>query len=475
MKKYSTSSIVPSRLGSVLPISFVILLVTVSLILAGMALYHRGQSIMQEQLKDKLRSTAAAASLQFDAAALVRIRDGDTIDTSEELKRAAHQLQKIKELVTQVRFAYIMKKTDDPNVLTFIGDADMTLTDEELDTNEDGQVDETEEASVTGEEYDITDFPKMKEEAFLHPTTDDTVNEDRWGTIISGYAPIRDENGQAVAILGIDMSADEFLTLSRSIFSPVALLLALVAFCCIGGGSILFLWKRRMEIMERLEIERSGLLRLAFHQLGGPLTIISWSIEELEEEGPASIQRTIANIQEGVKRLTGILKTLKDADMVHTGKLEYRTEVLLLSSILQRVVKESGAKLAVRRQTVNLDLDETVTITIDPKLLGGVAQELLTNAIDFSPDGGKITMKCRKAGRFAEFTITDHGCGIPKKDLPRLFGEFTRGSNATKYKADGNGLGLYIVKGVVEGSGGTVTIDSIEGKGTTVTVRLPMK
>ncbi len=74
----------------------------------------------------------------------------------------------------------------------------------------------------------------------------------------------------------------------------------------------------------------------------------------------------------------------------------------------------------------------------------------------------------------AELQIEDHGCGIPKKDLQRIFGEFIRASNANKFKADGNGLGLYIVKGIVERAGGTVGLESHEGMGTTVIVRLPM-
>jgi signal transduction histidine kinase len=111
---------------------------------------------------------------------------------------------------------------------------------------------------------------------------------------------------------------------------------------------------------------------------------------------------------------------------------------------------------------------------LDPKLIAGVAEELLTNAIDFSPDGASITVSSRRTGRTAEFSVIDHGCGIPKQDLRRIFDEFSRGSNATKFKADGNGLGLYIVRGIVEQAGGTVTVVSREGKGTVVTVRLPI-
>ena len=141
---------------------------------------------------------------------------------------------------------------------------------------------------------------------------------------------------------------------------------------------------------------------------------------------------------------------------------------------LKNFAKDAGMRLAGRKQTVQLDLTENVTMRLDPKLIAGVATELLTNAIDFSPVGGSIFLRSKQEGRFATFEIEDHGCGIPKKDLSRIFDEFTRGSNATKYKADGNGLGLYIVGGIVKRSGGTISVKSEEGKGTKVTVRLPM-
>jgi signal transduction histidine kinase len=226
--------------------------------------------------------------------------------------------------------------------------------------------------------------------------------------------------------------------------------------------------------LERLEIERSGLLRLAFHQLGGPLTIINWSMEELEDEGAQSVKRTITNVQEGVKRLTKILKTLKDADLVHAGKIEYKPEFSSLTNVLQDVVRDAGIQLASRRQHVKLELTENITMRLDPKLIAGVALELLTNAIDFSPDGSTIVVRSRQAGNVAEFEIEDRGCGIPRRDLDRLFNEFTRGSNATKFKADGNGLGLYIVRGIVERAGGKVIIRSEENVGTTAIVRLPI-
>lgn len=462
------------KLRILVPIAMVALVVMLAMTIAGVVFFLRGRAIMEQQLKDKLQSTAAAAAMQFTGETLDQIKTGDTIKSSPALRETIMKLHSMRDSITNVQFAYIMRKTDDPNLLEFVADGDLARTDAELDLNENGRVDEDEIASIPGEKYDWREWPALGTEAFLHPTVDEHVASDQWGSSISGYAPIRRSNGQVAGVLGIDMSADEFKDLSNSIFSPVALLLILLASVCLGAGSSLFIWRRRLEALEKLEIERSGLLRLAFHQLGGPLTIISWSLEELEDEGPASIQRSIVNIQEGVKRLTSILKTLKSADTVHAGKVEYKAEFASLTSVLEQVAKEAAPKLAIRGQRIVMDLEQNITMKLDPKLIAGVAQELVTNAIDFSPDKATITLKSKRIGKYAEFSVVDHGCGIPRKDLHRMFEEFTRGGNATKYKADGNGLGLYIVKGIIEQASGRVFITSKEGKGTTVTVKLPI-
>ncbi len=469
-----THSKIYRRVPSVLPAIMIPISILLILLFAGSFFYYRGQSMMESQLKDTLRSTAAAAVMQFDGDQILKIRDKDTMNNSAALRDTVLKLQAIREAITHIRFAYIMKRTEHPTFLKFVADADLALTDQELDRNQNGKVDPEEETSHPGDLYDTTDIPEIAHEAFLHAAVDRSVTKDQWGGTVSGYAPIRTKQGKIVGILGLDMAADEYIQLTQSIFSPVAFLLITLAALCLASSMILFLSKRRVENLERLDTERSGLMRLAFHQLGGPLTIISWSLQELEEDGPQSIQRSIANIQEGVKRLTSILKTLKEADLVHAGKIDYKPEFASLTSVLKEMANEAGARLASRGQRVRLDLMENITMRLDPKLIAGVALELLNNAIDFSPENAEIVLRSRTEGRTAIFEIEDVGCGIPKQDMHRIFDEFTRGSNATKFKADGNGLGLYIVNGIIERSGGSIGIKSTEGRGTTVTVRLPM-
>lgn len=429
---------------------------------------------MRGELRERLRSTAAAAALQFDGDAIDGIRNSEDTETAQFHEIVA-RLQNIRSEVPNIRYAYIMRQTDDPNTLAFVADADMLRTPAELDTNGNGAVDPEEEPSAFNERYDVTDIPILRLSAFALPSVDEQVTQDRWGQLISGYAPIRSSKGITVATLGLDMNAAEYARLSQSIFSPVALLLLALAAVTIGSSLVLLTSHKQVEAWRHMEAERSGLLRLAFHQLGGPLSIIKWSLELLHEDAPPAATQVLGNMDEGVKRLNNILHTLHEADLVHEGKVQYKPEEGSLNDIVRSVVEEFASTIQRRKQSIVLQLDVSTPMRLDTKLITGVVRELLNNAVDFSFDGGQITVRTSRQNGWAQLKIIDRGCGIPKQDLPRIFYEFERGSNAAAHKPDGSGLGLYIVRGIVGRAGGTIDIQSREGHGTTAIMRLPIK
>ncbi|MEK7136663.1 MAG: ATP-binding protein, partial [Patescibacteria group bacterium] len=90
------------------------------------------------------------------------------------------------------------------------------------------------------------------------------------------------------------------------------------------------------------------------------------------------------------------------------------------------------------------------------------------------PEGGTISIRKEHRGKFVEVSVKDTGYGIPVADLPRLFQKLSRGGNAAKYKPKGTGMGLFLAKNVVEKAGGTIALESKEGKGTTVRFTLPL-
>ncbi len=464
-----------SQLSTIWPLMIPAILVITFIVLVGAFFFMRGQTIMQQQLRERLRSTAASAVMQFDPDVI------EEIITNPMRKKAAlndtvMRLQHLRESVPNIKFAYIMRRVSesDPANLEFVADADLALNDVQLDRNHNGSVDEDEVPGQPGDAYDASDYPALKYEAFLHPTVDEDITVDQWGSLVSGYAPIQ-KNGHTVAVLGIDMSADEYVELSQSIFSPIAMLLVVTAALTIGASLILFLFSRRLESLHSLDMERSGLLRLAFHQIGQPLAIINWSLELLKEQVTAKDAAGIlVNMEEGVTRLQQILYTLRDADLIHAGKMRYDARAASLNETIHEIAAETKRRLDQRKQSLKVTLSDDVQMELDKKLIGSVLRELLNNAIDYSPVGSTIAISTTRRVRDVLVEVEDHGCGIPLADRDRIFGEFVRGSNAYIYRADGSGLGLYIIQGIIRKAGGNIWFTSTLGKGSTFSFTLPL-
>lgn len=454
-------------------ILFFAITIIVFVAFVGTIFYVRGRVLMQNEIKDKLRSVAAVAAGQFDGDTIEKINDIND-EASPAYKQTVHRLQDIRLSVPSVRFAYIMRRTKDLNVLAFVADADSALTDAELDRNSNGFVDDDEKPAAIGELYRIDTLPVLQNEAFLHPAVDATINSDQWGSVLSGYAPIhRASDGKIVAIVGVDMDAAQYTAMQDSIFSPLAFILLFIAGSLIVVFTFMHLTRNQVQELKKLDSERSGLLRLAFHQLGGPLTILNWSIETMKErKADEPIDKQIANMEEGMMRLDNILNSLREANQVHEGTIEYKPEYGSLTDIITRVTKEYEVRLQRSRQNVVLSLHSDLKMNLDKKLITAVMRELIGNAMDFSPPGNTITIRTSQVMDSVQVEVHDQGYGIPAKDQDRIFQQFMRASNATKYKPDGSGLGLYIVRGLVERAGGKIWIESKEGHGTSVFFRL---
>jgi signal transduction histidine kinase len=124
--------------------------------------------------------------------------------------------------------------------------------------------------------------------------------------------------------------------------------------------------------------------------------------------------------------------------------------------------------------TLSADLpDQSVRQRHDPQRLGQVLANLVGNAVKFTPAGGAVRIALRSLPDGAEIKVRDDGVGIAPDELPHVFERFYRGTRATESRASGSGLGLSIVRSIVEMHGGRVSVESHLGRGTEVTVRLP--
>ena len=447
-------------------------------VLLGLGFYMRGRTLMEELLRQRLRDTAAVAVQQFDAVTVDSIR-GDASMETPQLRAVVERLREVRESVPGIRYAYIMRRTPEPDMLEFVADADSLTSEHELDADGSGTVEENEEASYPGDTYDISEIPALQAAAFIRPSVDEAITIDQWGYLISGYAPVVGRDGKAVAVLGLDMDADEYLRLSGSIFSPVAFLLLCVMSMLFSGYVLVFMRNRRLEALERVDRERAGLLFLTSHQLGTPLTIFQWSLESIRDVvskgcDPVELEKDIESMETGCRKLKDILGNLRTASQAESGNFPYKPETGYLRSLIVAVVHDTGAQLRLKDQKVEMDLDGNLSLAFDKQLIGDIVRELLSNASVFSSEGAVITVTAKNVRGMARVTVSDPGCGISRKDMSRLFQKFMRGENAHLSRPDGNGMGLFIAKHVIEKAGGKIWVESEMGKGTTVSFTLPL-
>ncbi len=443
----------------------------------GAFFYFHGRSVMQEQLRGKLSAVAAVASSQIRAEDVQRVRSARDSD-QPEYRRLLAQLESMRRSVPGVRYAYVLRRTGSPTQLEFVADADAGLDAAALDENGNGAVDSDEEPAYPGDLYDVSSLPALREDAWSGPAADPAVGYDQWGATISGYAPIRDQDGRAVAVVGVDMDAAEFLRQSHRVFSPIGFLLLLFAGLLLSLSAVMFLAQRRLETLSELEKQRTLLMQLTTHQLGAPLATFKWWMEIFHDSQDAKAQEErldVHMLEEGITRMDAIMKSLQEAYQVFSGEVAYTPMDASLEEIIRRTAKETEELRTKRRITLTLSLENHLpTMKLDPKLVAAVLRELMDNAITYSPSGAAITVRARPTLTGVEVQVQDGGQGIPAKNLPRIFERFSRGSNAMQMKPVGNGLGLFTARGIIRRAGGDMWIESQEGKGTVVTFTLPV-
>ncbi|MFH1444699.1 MAG: ATP-binding protein [Candidatus Peregrinibacteria bacterium] len=473
----------PRRRPALLSWRTVTLLSVTFIVLIGACVFFflHSRATIDRLVKDRLRNEAAIAALQFTGEELMDIHTPEDVE-SPEFGNLVWRLQDIRARTPGIRFAYIMRRTEDPLTLEFVVDADALSSLEELDRNRNGMVDDDEAPGLPGDPYSVSDIPSLQNDAFDGPTTDPGITHDQWGYLFSGYAPIRDQQGNAVAVLGIDMLAEDYADIVQSIFSMQALLLILF-----GGVLVIFsvvgtIWRHRSDEMNNLDAERRWLLQLILHQVGTPLTIFKWGMESLQEMLPRlpesaqnEVRENMLIMEDGVSRLQHVAEVLLAADRIQEGSMKVAEERVSFRSVVDETVAGVTPRLAQRTQQIVVDMPEDVELTLDRRLLAGVLRELLDNAMTYSPRNGVITIHAVHDDKHIEVSVIDHGAGIPHEDLRRVFERFSRGSNAGTFDPNGTGVGLYIAQGIVERFGGKISIHSAKGEGATVTFTLPVR
>jgi len=227
-----------------------------------------------------------------------------------------------------------------------------------------------------------------------------------------------------------------------------------------------------------LDYLKSEFISLASHQLRTPLSAIRWYAELLQDSAGAfdeEQKQYVAEIDHSVRRMIALLGSLLHAARMEDEKLQPELRATNLSSLVGDALRDTQEVFEGSSINYAVDLpQEAVPVSTDPVLLRVVLQNLIGNAVKYSPKGSTIAIGVAKKGDRAVLTVRDQGMGIPAAEQGRIFEKFFRAENVRRIDTDGNGLGLYISKSIVDRLGGTVSFESEEGKGTTFSVSLPL-
>ncbi len=236
---------------------------------------------------------------------------------------------------------------------------------------------------------------------------------------------------------------------------------------------------RDEQVAKEHELNRakSEFVSLASHQLKTPLTIIKWYIDMLNagyadnvlEKEKEYLQKIYTNTERMVE-LVGAIFNVSQAEL---GVFAIRKEPLNLRDKMESILNNLDPKIKEK----NLKVSKTYTtdnfvVSADLKMIQIIFENLISNAIKYTPTGGEIRITMRKKSDEILIGIADTGIGIPAGQQSKIFTKFFRADNVSSQKIDGTGLGLYLVKTLVEKAGGKIWFESIENKGTAFCVTL---
>lgn len=232
---------------------------------------------------------------------------------------------------------------------------------------------------------------------------------------------------------------------------------------------------RKLEELDRI---RSEFVATVSHELRTPLTLIVGEVEMLIDGDRGELTATqgkgVDAIGRNSERLLLLIEDLLTLSRIETSVLRLHRAPVDVGSLIGGLRTAVAPVAAAKSVGFTADWAPDVgTVEVDRDQLDRALLNLLTNAVKFTPEGGQVSLTAHRSGDDLVLTVADTGLGIPTEEQGQLFTRFFRSSVANKMAIQGTGLGLVIVKEIVEQHGGTVAVESSAGLGTTVTVRIP--
>ncbi|HSB13979.1 MAG TPA: HAMP domain-containing sensor histidine kinase [Bryobacteraceae bacterium] len=251
--------------------------------------------------------------------------------------------------------------------------------------------------------------------------------------------------------------------------------LVVVMTMAVGLAVTLFVVKREVELNQL----QSDFVAAVTHEFKSPITSIRLLVERLSSgrlRTPAAAGEYQDAIHRETDRLERLVNRVLESQKIQSGEKRYNlvpgSVVELAEAAIWRLRPQADAK------NIGVDLElagEIPQIQIDKTAVADALDNLVDNAIKYSPEGARVLVRIQRRERFLCVEVQDHGIGIDPEDLPRIFDRFYRGRRGDQHDVHGTGLGLALVKAAAEGHGGSVEVTSAPGQGARFCLRLPLE
>jgi signal transduction histidine kinase len=227
---------------------------------------------------------------------------------------------------------------------------------------------------------------------------------------------------------------------------------------------------------ERANAVKDEFLAMLGHELRNPLAPIVTALALMRRHEHAEIDRELSIVQRQVQHVVRLVDDLLDVARITRGKMTLKLEDVDLADIVTTSIETAAPLLEQRRHTLEVEVPRGILIHGDRARLAQVVANLLTNAAKYTDPGGKVEVRARGGGGVVELSVRDNGIGMSDELLGRVFDLFEQGARSIERSGGGLGLGLAIVRNIVNLHGGTVSATSAgAGKGSEVLVRLPLQ
>lgn len=228
--------------------------------------------------------------------------------------------------------------------------------------------------------------------------------------------------------------------------------------------------------LKRVEQAKSEFVSLASHQLRTPLTAVRWALDALQSERAGALtefqREMVADAAKCSLHMSETIATMLMISRIEADDLELEIADVHIAELLGEIHSEQKPMFHRRQQSVSFECSDDLVIPTDRKILKEIATNLVSNAVKYTPKNGRIRISARREGNHFWLEVEDNGYGIPKDQHDRIFTKFFRAQNVVLKEKEGTGLGLYLVKLLMDLLKGDISFVSEEEKGTTFRVQI---